>query len=592
LITLIVPTRNRAHTLRLVAPSYFAQEDVNELIFVIDAGEDDTPAVLAEIAARFPHNSLRVLRNDTRLGASQSRNVGIAAATNDHILFCDDDEYLEAGYARTLLRKFQGSNLGAISGRRIYMLPGETESEALRRFGVGLRDVKPFLPLICEYVNGARFSGDLVIPITNAIILTKRSLLLRFPFDDHYAKGNGYREETDYQMNLFVNGFDLLVTNDCHSFHLPLTQVRTGGQRTSRLKRFQWSVHYTRYFFGKYYERYARRLGLRSPRWFALFAFCIFAAYRETLRPPLHAVGMARLGRRARLSTVAPRAVAGPESNAAPGNVLTFVIPLRHPQNSADWPALKRRLADTMRSIGGQDDARWRAIIVANRGSDLPPMPDNFTVKHVDFPPNPMYDRGANDLEVFRDTFRMDKGRRVLAGMLEAERSGYVMVVDDDDFVSCRLTSFVADHLGESGWYMRTGYIWGDGGRLLYEYSDFSKFCGTSHIIRTALLNLPVSVEATDPDYIRKIFGSHIFIREYLAERGTPLQPLPFVGAIYRVGHAGAHSKSGGLFKQVIFNRELLKNPLKIVGRFARMRLLDADLRHDFWGTRATGASL
>ena len=41
MITLIVPTRNRAHTLQLVAPSYFAQDDVSELIFVSDAGDDE-----------------------------------------------------------------------------------------------------------------------------------------------------------------------------------------------------------------------------------------------------------------------------------------------------------------------------------------------------------------------------------------------------------------------------------------------------------------------------------------------------------------------------------------------------------------------
>jgi glycosyltransferase involved in cell wall biosynthesis len=591
-ITLIVPTRNRAHTLRRVAASYFAQDDVDELIFVSDAGDDDTPAVLAEIARRFPQKTLRILRHEKRLGASQSRNIGVAASTNDIILFCDDDEYLEAGYARTLLEKLHAPNVGAISGRRIYLLPGETESQALRRFGTGLHDIKPFRTLICEYVNGARFSGDLAIPITNAIILTRKSLLLEFPFDDRYARGNGYREETDYQMNLFVNGFDIRVTNDCHSFHLPLSEVRTGGQRTSRLKRYYWSVYYTRYFFRKYYERYARRIDLRWPRWFALTVFATFTAYRETLRPLLHAAWMAGLARRARLPGVSSQADAGPGSGGAPGTVLTFVIPLRHPRNSTNWPALKRRLTDTVRSIAGQDDVRWRAIIVANEGSDLPPLPDKFKVKKVDFPPNPMFERGDNDLEAFRDTFRMDKGRRVLAGLLEADKTGYVMIVDDDDFVSCRLTSFVASHLGENGWYVRDGYIWGDGGRLIYEYADFSKFCGTSHIIRTALYELPRSVEAADPDYIRKICGSHIFIREHLEKRGDPLQPLPFIGAIYRVGHAGAHSKSRGLIKQIFINRETLKNPLKLLARLVRMRLLDADVRRHFWGSRVSDGSL
>lgn len=303
MITLIVPTRNRAHTLRLVAPSYFAQDGVDELIFVSDAGNDDTPAVIAELARQFPDKRLRMLRNETRLGASQSRNVGVAASTNELILFCDDDEYLEAGYARILREKLHSLDAGAISGRRIYMQPGESMPEALLRFGHGMRVTKPFRPLICEGVNGARFYGDLVVPVTNAIILTRKSLLLKFPFDSYYSQGNGFREETDFQMNLFVNGFDIRVTNDCHSFHLPMSQVRTGGQRTSLLKRLYWSIYYTHYFYGKYYERYAQRLGLRSPRWFAFIIFSMHAAFRETLRPTLHAVAMRILARRASAET-------------------------------------------------------------------------------------------------------------------------------------------------------------------------------------------------------------------------------------------------------------------------------------------------
>ena len=307
MITLIVPTRNRAHTLRLVAPSYFAQDGVNELIFVSDAGEDDTPAVIAEIARQFPGKVSRVLRNETRQGASQSRNVGVAASTNEFILFCDDDEYLEAGYARILLQKLQALNAGAVSGRRIYLTPGESKATALQRFGSGIGTSKTFRPLTCEYVNGAKYTGDIAIPVTNAIILTTRSLLRQFPFDNYYARGNGYREESDFQMNLFVHGFDIYVTNDCHSFHLPLSEVRTGGQRTRPLKRLYWSIFYTHYFFGKYYEQYAKRVGLRSPRWVAFLAFAVFAVYRETLRPILHAIAMQVLARRRASAESHPR---------------------------------------------------------------------------------------------------------------------------------------------------------------------------------------------------------------------------------------------------------------------------------------------
>jgi glycosyltransferase involved in cell wall biosynthesis len=239
-----------------------------------------------------------LLRNAQRRGASQSRNIGAQACSNEYVLFCDDDEYLEPGYARTCLAKLVRLGAAAVSGRRVYMQVGESAGEALRRFGTGLRTSVPFHPVLCEIVNGARFEGDRRQPITNAVILTRRSDLMDFPFDAEYARGNGYREESDYQMNLFVHGHDIWVTNDCHSLHLPMSQVRTGGQRTQAWRRIYWSIHYTRYFFGKYYEAYAARLQLRTPRALALAAFAVFCVYRELVRPPLHALAMALLRRR------------------------------------------------------------------------------------------------------------------------------------------------------------------------------------------------------------------------------------------------------------------------------------------------------
>ena len=200
MITLVVPTRNRAFTLKVVAPSYFEQDMVDEIIFVDDAGSDTTPELISGLAERYPDVRAKVVRNPLRLGASQCRNIGVSHAQNDMILFCDDDEYLQPGYARTCLEKLQQHKAGAVSGRRVYMQPGETPESAIRRFGTGLRQAHPFRYLICEMTNGAKFDGDLSVPFTNAVILTRRTLLLRFPFDGYYARGNGYREETDYQI--------------------------------------------------------------------------------------------------------------------------------------------------------------------------------------------------------------------------------------------------------------------------------------------------------------------------------------------------------------------------------------------------------
>ena len=79
-----------------------------------------------------------------------------------------------------------------------------------------------------------------------------------------------------------------------------MSQVRTGGQRTPVWRRIYWENHYTRYFFGKYYEAYARRLGLWAPRPLALAAFMVFSLYKELLRPALHRGVMALIKRRAK----------------------------------------------------------------------------------------------------------------------------------------------------------------------------------------------------------------------------------------------------------------------------------------------------
>jgi glycosyltransferase involved in cell wall biosynthesis len=311
MITMVVPTRNRAHTLRLVMPSYYEQDLVSEIVFVSDAGSDDSETIIRQCGNRYPHVVTHFVRNTERYGASYSRNVGVERAGNDFILFCDDDEYLEMGYASTCLKKLLASNAGAVSGRRVYLREGETQEQALHRFGLGIRPGRPFRALICEYVNAARFDGDIHLPVTNAIILTPKHLLQQLPYDHFYARGNGYREESDYQMNLFVHGYDIIVTNDCHSIHLPMSQVRGGGQRTRPWERIYWSIYYTRYFFGKYYAKYARRVGMIWPEWVALGVFALFAVYRETLRPPLYKVAYWWMMRRERLGKIPATASGG-----------------------------------------------------------------------------------------------------------------------------------------------------------------------------------------------------------------------------------------------------------------------------------------
>lgn len=87
IVTVIVPTYNRAWTLRAAVDSVLAQEGpAFELVAVDDGSTDETPDLLAEYGGR-----LRTIRQENR-GVSAARNRGIDAARGDLIAFLDSDD--------------------------------------------------------------------------------------------------------------------------------------------------------------------------------------------------------------------------------------------------------------------------------------------------------------------------------------------------------------------------------------------------------------------------------------------------------------------------------------------------------------------
>lgn len=263
---------------------------------------------------------------------------------------------------------------------------------------------------------------------------------------------------------------------------------------------------------------------------------------------------------------------------------LTFIVPVRHQDNARDWNALKANLSQTVASISNQTSPDWRGIVVANESAELPPLPDRWDVVWVDFLPNTMHERGNLSIEEFYDAFRVDKGRRVLAGMLQSRGSRFFMIVDDDDFVSARLAQHAASHPDAYGWTIDQGYIWDDGGRLLLEYDDFNHLCGTSLIVRSDLYGLPERFEDASVDWIKTMLGSHIRIAGILAEQGTPLQPLPFRGAVYRVAHRGSHSQARSLLYTYFVSPEVLRKPGKVLRNLGKLRWVNARQREEFFG--------
>ena len=90
LVTIVLPTHNRAHLIGRAIDSVLAQTHPALELIVIDDGSTDGTR---EVVAAFTDPRVRHLRNENPVGPSTARNIGIATAgPSSYLAFIDDDD--------------------------------------------------------------------------------------------------------------------------------------------------------------------------------------------------------------------------------------------------------------------------------------------------------------------------------------------------------------------------------------------------------------------------------------------------------------------------------------------------------------------
>ncbi len=117
LVSVVVCVRNRPQQiidcLRALSASTYGNF---ELVIVDDASTDATPQAIMEFASAHPGCRLNLLRNAVNLGVSGARNVGIAAARGDVILFTDSDCVVESTWIERMVGALQAEHADAVCG--------------------------------------------------------------------------------------------------------------------------------------------------------------------------------------------------------------------------------------------------------------------------------------------------------------------------------------------------------------------------------------------------------------------------------------------------------------------------------------------
>lgn len=105
MISVYLPTHNRREMLSRAVESVLAQRYKNfELIVVNDGSDDDTDQFLASIALHDAR--MRVLTNDSPVGACKSRNRAILAANGEFVTGLDDDDFVRPDHLSTLMNEY------------------------------------------------------------------------------------------------------------------------------------------------------------------------------------------------------------------------------------------------------------------------------------------------------------------------------------------------------------------------------------------------------------------------------------------------------------------------------------------------------
>jgi glycosyltransferase involved in cell wall biosynthesis len=120
LVSVILPTRDRADLLRRAIGSVLAQSYPRwELVVVDDGSEDDTPRFLASLTER----RVRSLRTEG-VGVGAARNRGLEAAAGEIIVYLDDDNVMHPEWLRSVVWGFARSpHAEVVFGARVVDAP-------------------------------------------------------------------------------------------------------------------------------------------------------------------------------------------------------------------------------------------------------------------------------------------------------------------------------------------------------------------------------------------------------------------------------------------------------------------------------------
>lgn len=132
-VTVVIPVFNRENILGLTLESVLKQTYTNYLCIIVDDGSIDSSVALARkyenADARF-----QVVENSTNSGACRCRNLGLALAESEYVVFLDSDDIWLPQFLETMLAALEAANGFDAAACQAYIYEKEIGDKSGTRF--------------------------------------------------------------------------------------------------------------------------------------------------------------------------------------------------------------------------------------------------------------------------------------------------------------------------------------------------------------------------------------------------------------------------------------------------------------------------
>jgi hypothetical protein len=270
--------------------------------------------------------------------------------------------------------------------------------------------------------------------------------------------------------------------------------------------------------------------------------------------------------------------------------MLVFIIPVKSKQVSKNWKQVSQLFENCVRSCCGQTSNDFRVIVVCHEKPDIDFHHPLITYVQVDFP-RPSESPLTGDIIADKSSKELDKLLKLQAGLEKAKtfasNSTHAMFLDADDLVSNQLAGFVEQHPDSNGWFFVDGYEYFYGSKRIFKRRDFHNRCGSSFILKFDLLcDLFIGKILSDFSLAELEAFAHIEFENLFIKRGTPLEPLPFEGAIYVIDNGeNIYNNSGLYLKQLLISRNfwlIFKRIVAFSHKFLVSKAITKEMQKEF----------